>query len=464
MKTAACAKHFAVHSGPENLRHEFNALTSPKDLEETYLPAFEAAVKDANVESVMGAYNRVNGEPCCGSSTLLGYYLRDKWGFEGHVVSDCWAVRDFHENHKVTQTPAQSAALAISAGCDINCGCTYEHLLNGVKEGLVSETDIRTSAYRALLTRMKLGMFDTDCEYDAISYDVVGCEKHVELALKMAEESMVLLKNDGILPLDKNRIKSIAVIGPNAYRQIALFGNYHGDSADYVTNLDGIRNAVREGIRVFYSAGCHITKRSDDMLARPDRLKSEAISVAKAADVVILCMGLDSEIEGEQGDAGNADAAGDRKSLFLPEVQQELCRSIMALNKPTVLTLNSGSCLDIHEFEEKSNAILQCWYSGEQGGNALANILFGDTSPSGRLPLTFYYNDQPLPDFTDYSMRNRTYRYIRTKMLYPFGYGLSYAQTCLERLRLSWEGEELRGTVQVKNESKRKTEEIIRSI
>lgn len=461
LKTAACAKHFAVHSGPENLRHEFNAVVSPKDMAETYLPAFESAVKDAHVESVMGAYNRVNGEPCCGSKRLLKTLLRDQWGFDGYVVSDCWAVRDFHENHKVTETPAQSASLALSMGCDINCGCTYEHLLKGVREGLISEKDIRRSAFRALLTRMKLGVFDKDCEYDAIPYEAIGAKEHVQLALKMAEESAVLLKNDGILPLNRDSVKSIAVIGPNAYRQIALFGNYHGDSAEYVTNLDGIRRLAGENIRIFYSAGCHVTKKADDFLARPERLMSEAISAAKAADVVILCMGLDSEIEGEQGDAGNADAAGDRISLMLPEVQQELCRKVMEVGKPVILVLNSGSCLDIHEFEAKSSAIMQCWYSGEQGGTALANLLFGITNPSGKLPLTFYYNDQPMPAFTDYSMQNRTYRYVKTKMLYPFGYGLSYVQTRLHHLELFRDGEAIRGSIQIKNEGIGDTDEVI---
>lgn len=266
LKIAACAKHFAVHSGPEALRHEFNAVVSEKDLWETYLPAFETAVKDADVESVMGAYNRTNGEPCCGSKRLLVDILRGEWGFQGHVVSDCWAVRDFHETHKYTARPEESASLAVRMGCDLNCGCTYERLLTGLEKGLITEEEIRRSAVRLFTTRYALGMFDEDCPYNEIPYRVVAQPENKKAALTAAEESMVLLKNDGILPLKEESLESIGVIGPNAYSQAALYGNYHGDSDEYITNLDGIRRAVGDKIRIFYSQGCHLYIAADDPL------------------------------------------------------------------------------------------------------------------------------------------------------------------------------------------------------
>ena len=260
LKTAACAKHFAVHSGPEGVRHEFNAVTNNKDLYETYLPAFEACVKEADVESVMGAYNRTNGEPCCGSKTLLVDILRGKWSFKGHVVSDCWAIVDFHMNHKVTSTATQSAALAIKNGCDLNCGNVYLQMMLAYKEGLVSEEDITRATERLMATRIRLGMFNDDCEYDEITYEVNDCKEHNKLSLEAARKSMVLLKNDGILPLDKSKIKSIAVIGPNADSKIMLSGNYYGTASKYTTILEGIHDEVGEDVRVYYSEGCHLYK------------------------------------------------------------------------------------------------------------------------------------------------------------------------------------------------------------
>lgn len=426
LKIAACAKHFAVHSGPEALRHEFDARVSEKDLRETYLPAFETAVKDAHVESVMGAYNRTNGEPCCGSKRLLVDILRGEWGFDGHVVSDCWAVKDFHENHKYTSRPAESASLAVRMGCDLNCGCTFERLLEGLQEGLITEEEIRRAAVHVFTTRYALGMFDEDCPYHSISYTVVNQPSHRKAALEAAEKSMVLLKNDGILPLSKDRIKNIGVIGPNAYSQAALYGNYHGDSDEYITNLDGIRKAAGEEIRIFYSQGCHLSRISDDALCRPGRLFSETAAVAKCSDVIVLCVGLDESLEGEQGDASNADASGDKKNLYLPESQQFLVEKVLLLGKPVIMVINSGSALDLSAYESKVSAIIQSWYSGQKGGEALGNILFGKTNPSGKLPLTFYYDSQPIPDFTDYHMAGRTYKFVEAAPWYPFGYGLSY--------------------------------------
>lgn len=464
LKTAACAKHFAVHSGPEKLRHEFNAVVSKKDLYETYLPAFEACVKEADVEAVMGAYNRTNGEPCCGSKTLLKDILRGKWNFSGHVVSDCWAIADFHLYHQVTSTATESAALAIKNGCDLNCGNVYLQLLLAYKEGLVSEEDITIAAERLMATRIRLGMFDENCEYNNIPYEVNDCKEHSELALNVARKSMVLLKNNGILPLNKEKLKSIAVIGPNANSEIMLKGNYSGTASKYVTILDGIHESVEDDIRVYYSEGCHLYKDRIQGLAQPDDRLQEAISIAERSDVAILCLGLDSTIEGEQGDAGNSDAAGDKIDLNLPGNQQQLLEKIIGTGTPVILLVGAGSALTFNGAEEKCAAVLDLWYPGSRGGKAVADLLFGKCSPSGKLPVTFYKNEDDLPAFEDYSMKGRTYRYVESEVLYPFGYGLTYSNIELSNLRVSEvkkDFEYVDVTVNVKNIGNFDTEEVI---
>lgn len=464
LKVAACAKHFAVHSGPEAERHSFNAEVSPKDLRETYLPAFEACVKEANVESVMGAYNRVNGEPCCGSKTLLVDILRGEWKFRGHVVSDCWAVQDFHLHHKVTATAPESAALAVKNGCDLNCGSTFGNLLIALKEGLITEEDIDRSVTRLMITRMKLGMFDKEehVPYAKIPYEVNDCKEHRELAREVAIRSMTLLKNDGILPLDLKKIKSVAVIGPNADSRKALMGNYYGTASQYVTVLEGIRNFCGDDIRVFYSVGSPLADRYSEGLSRmlgegPDRL-SEAVSCAEKADVTILCLGLDETLEGEEGDQGNQYFSGDKEDLSLPKCQTELLEAVLSTGKPVVVVVLAGSALDLRLADEKANAVLQAWYPGEEGGNAVASVLFGKSNPGGKLPVTFYRSTDDLPDFRDYSMKGRTYRYIESEPLYPFGYGLSYTTYEYSDLTLSAEkisaGESLECSVRVKNTGK----------
>ncbi|HHT77220.1 MAG TPA: glycoside hydrolase family 3 protein, partial [Clostridiaceae bacterium] len=291
MKSAACAKHYAVHSGPEALRHEFDAVVSDKDLWETYLPAFEACVREADVESVMGAYNRTNGEPCCGSHTLLSEILRSKWGFKGHVVSDCWAIRDFHEHHRVTKTAVESAALALDAGCDLNCGNMYLHLKSAWMQGLVTDEQVTESAIRLFTTRFKLGLFD-HTEYDDIPYDVVACQAHLDMSIRAAEKAMVLLKNDGILPLDKDALKTVAVIGPNANSRRALIGNYHGTSPRYITPLEGIEDYLGDSVRVLYSVGSELTFNRSEFLAQPNDRIAEAVYTAEQSDVVVLFVGL----------------------------------------------------------------------------------------------------------------------------------------------------------------------------
>ena len=434
MKAAACAKHYAVHSGPEAERHSFNAVVTKKDLYETYLPAFKALVKEAKVEAVMGAYNRTNGEPCCGSKTLIRDILRGDWRFEGHFVSDCWAIKDFHEHHKVTHTAVESAAMALNAGCDLNCGNIYLYIMKAYQDGLVTEEKITTAAERLFTTRYLLGLFDGS-EYDQIPYEVVECKSHLELADKVTEECLVLLKNDGILPLNKAKIKTVGVIGPNANSRASLIGNYHGTSSEYITILEGIKREAAEDIRVFYSEGSGLVNSKTEGLAYDNDRISEAVIVAEHSDVVILCLGLDESLEGEEGDAGNNYASGDKVDLQLPEPQKILMEAVAKVGKPTILCLTAGSAIDLSFAQEHFNAILLAWYPGARGGSRIAKTLFGKSSPSGKLPITFYNSLEELPAFEDYSMAKRTYRYISGEAMYPFGYGLTYGNCVVKQAK-----------------------------
>ena len=467
LKTAACAKHFAVHSGPEALRHHFDAKATKKDMFETYLPQFEACVKEAKVESVMGAYNRTNGEPCCAHSYLMDELLRGEWKFEGHFVSDCWAVRDFHENHKVTSRPEESVKLALEKGCDVNCGCTYQRILDAYKEGLIDVEVLKRSAIRLFTTRFLLGMFD-ETEYDKITYDVIECKEHLALASRMARESMVLLKNNGILPLDKDKIKTIGVIGPNANSRVALIGNYHGTSSRYTTVLEGIQDYVGDDVRVLYSEGCHLFGPKTEALGKDyDRL-SEAKTVCDYSDVVVLVLGLDETLEGEEGDTGNAYSSGDKKDLNLPPSQIKLLETVIETGKPFVVCVMAGSAMDLSLADGKADAVVQVWYPGARGGKEVAKLLFGDFSPSGKLPVTFYYNLDGMPEFEDYSMKGRTYRFLEKAPLYPFGYGLSYSNVVIEKAEIA-KGDNFRSAsndgmtivVSVKNEGKIDTDEVL---
>ena len=427
MRAAACAKHFAVHSGPEALRHEFDARVTDKDLWESYLPAFEACVVKGRVEAVMGAYNRTNGEPCCGSTFLLRDVLRGRWGFRGHVVSDCWALKDFHTGHGVTKTPVESAALAMHAGCDLNCGVMYLHLLTALADGLVTEEEIHESAVRLFTTRFKLGLFDST-EYDAIPYDKIECKEHLALSLEAARKSMVLLKNNGILPLQRKNIRTVGVIGPTADSRLVLKGNYYGTSSRYTTILEGIQEEAGEEIRVLYAEGCEMAADRTEPLAMPHDRESEAVAVALSSDIVVLCLGLDETLEGEEKDEGNHYGSGDKEDLSLPLVQRRLLDRVASVGKPVILILTAGSAIDLYEADARCAAVLLAWYPGARGGIAAADILFGKVSPSGKLPVTFYRSLSGLPDFTDYSMKGRTYRYIEQSPLYPFGFGLTYGR------------------------------------
>ena len=468
LKAAACAKHFAAHSGPEAERHHFNAIVSKKDLWETYLPAFEAAVREAQVAGVMGAYNMLNGEPCCGSKTLLKDILREEWEFNGYVTSDCWAIKDFNEGHNVTTSIEESSALAVKNGCDLNCGCAFASLMKGHQQGLVGDQEIDDAVVRLMLLRMRLGMFDDPekVPYASIPYEKNDCEEHRSVALEVSKKSLVLLRNkNGILPLNRKQIKSIAVIGPNADSRAALEGNYSGTASEYITVLDGIREAVDQNTRIYSAEGCHLFKNSMSNLSEKyDRL-AEAVSAAERADVTVLCLGLDAGLEGEEGDTSNEFASGDKPNLNLPGTQQRLLEAVVETGKPVVLVMFSGSALAINWADEHADAVVQAWYPGGQGGRAVASLLFGDFSPSGRLPITFYRSEQDLPDFHDYSMENRTYRFMKAEPLYPFGYGLAYTQfeyghPVVDKSSIT-AGDEIQVHTQIKNTGKYASDEIV---
>jgi beta-glucosidase len=438
LKVVATPKHFAVHSGPEALRHRFDARVSPKDLRETYLPAFHACIVEARAKSIMGAYNRTNGEPCCGSRTLLVDILRGEWQFDGFVVSDCWALKDFHESHEVTKTPEESAALAVKMGCDLNCGCTYEHLPSAVNQGLIAHADLDVCLERLFSARIELGMFDPEVRvpYARIPYEVNDSDCHAELALVATRESIVLLKNqNALLPLSRD-VRSIAVIGPNADDPSVLVGNYHGTPSRSVTPLSGIRAAVSPATKVWYAEGCKRTGDQTDGVD-PSAILSEARSMAERADVVVLFLGLGAEIEGEQGVAQNSAAEGDKTTLALPGLQERLLEEVVGVGKPTVLVLLSGSALSVGWADEHVGAILQAWYPGQAAGTALADVLFGGYSPAGRLPIGFPRSLEDVPDFASYAMKGRTYRYLEKEPLYPFGFGLSYTRFDYSNLTLS---------------------------
>lgn len=460
LKLVATAKHYAVHSGPEKDRHVFNAVVSERDLRETYLPAFKALVKEAGVHSVMGAYNRTLGEPCCGSARLLQKILREEWGFNGYVVSDCWALNDFHVNHKVTATPEETAALALKNGCDIECGQLYGALLAACQNGLVQEADIDRALHRLFAARFKLGMFDPEGKvpYAKIRPEVVNCGKHRKLARRMACESMVLLKNNGILPLRKE-LRSIAVVGPVAMNPMALLGNYTGFAPQMTSILEGVLGKVSPGTQVAYHKGCDLTG------GNPTRLNpKDGIDVIpfKDMDAIIAAVGYTAELEGEEG---CTEAEGDRGRYGLPGHQQHLIEVLRQIGKPLILVVTAGSPVDLNWAAEHADAILLAWYPGEEGGNAVADVLFGDYNPAGRLPITFVKSYDQIPEFADYNMAGRTYRFMKEAPLYPFGYGLSYTTFAYSNLRLSRKSaglnEDVTVSVDVRNTGKRDGDEVV---
>ena len=460
LKAAACAKHFAVHSGPEPLRHQFNAVIDQRDLRQTYLPHFEALVTEAKVEAVMGAYSAVNGHPCCAHPQLLKEILRDEWGFDGHVVSDCGAICDIYKHHKYVKTPEEAAAAGVNAGCDLNCGRTYAHINRAVKLGLISEQTVDRSVKRLMMTRMRLGMFDPPemVPYSNISPNVINCPEHRTLAMEAARESIVLLKNEGnLLPLSKD-LKRVAVIGPNANEIDVLMGNYEGTASRTVTHLEGIRNAVNSESEVLYVEGCEI-------IGQKDRGFSDAVAAANKSDAVIMVMGLSPRIESEEGNAPDSQGNGDRVEISLPGRQEELLKAICATGKPVVLVLLGGSSVAIPWASENVPAILMTWYGGQEAGTASAEVIFGDYNPAGRLPITFYRSLDQLPPFEDYRMAGRTYRYFQGEPLYPFGFGLSYTTFAYENLEIAKHevtpGESIKVSATVTNTGQREGDEVV---
>lgn len=451
MKVAACAKHFAVHSGPEHERHEFDAKPTPKDLHETYLPAFEKLVR-GGVEAVMGAYNRVYGEPACGSKFLLEETLRKRWGFRGHVVSDCGAIDDFHRHHKVTQDSAASAALAVRNGCDLNCGCTYNDLILAVRAGQITEAEIDTALGRLLATRFKLGMFDRaeSVRWTKIPESVIDCAEHRALARRAAAESFVLLKNkDNLLPLP-TAPRSMLVVGPTAANIGAMLGNYYGISSRIVTFMEGLVARAPEGCRVKYRPGCPLSQDGAPGV-------NYTFGAAAMSEVVVAVLGLDPTLEGEEGDTVASPLGGDRVRIELPENQRVFLKELRQNSKKLILVLTGGSALAIPDEHELADAVIYAWYSGCEGGAALADLLFGDIAPSGRLPVTVPRRTEDLPAFNDYSMRGRTYKFSAVEPLYPFGFGLSYAKVSYDALTLSTsslsDGQSLEVTAKVRNTS-----------
>ena len=612
-KTIATVKHFAVHSGPEPERHYFDAVTDERDLRETYLPQFEMSIKEGDAYSVMCAYNRYNGEACCGSDKLLNGILRDEWGFKGYIVSDCGAIADIYEHHKVVASPEAAAALAVKSGCDLECSTVYQHLKEAVKDDLISEKQIDVAVKRLFTARFKLGMFDPPemVKYTHIPYSVVDNKAHQELALEAARKSIVLLKNENhILPLKKD-IGTVAIIGPNADQWLTLLGNYNGTPSDPITPLRGIREKLAGHSKVLYAQGselaeglptfekipadvlfhgkngkgleadyynnrnfngsvlftsvdpvldanwhdksprkdmdadnfgviwngeivpehsgiyqlgiittCKVSIYLDDSLiiftayhyrdeygdprlkksspvkleagkkykikveagesygdalvqlvwalqgTGPSKnLKKEALKVAEKADVVVMCMGLSPRLEGEQMDVDiDGFIGGDRTKLTLPDVQEELLKEVYALGKPVVLVLINGSALAVNWSNDHIPAIVEAWYPGQAGGQAIADVLFGDYNPGGRLPVTFYKSVNDIPPFEDYNMKGRTYRYFTGNPLYPFGYGLSYTSFKYDNLQVkdSYKtGDTVTVSVNVKNTGNIAGDEVV---
>ncbi len=470
LKLVATPKHFVAYSGLEHERHFFDAKVGKKDLFETYLPAFEACIKEGKAEGIMGAYNRVNGEPCCASKYLLQDILREKWKFKGHVVSDCGAIKDIYQDHKVVKTGAEAAAMAINAGCDLICSLgialkknrkiRWDWINNAVQEGLLTEDVIDKALKRLFRAKFLLGMFDPPemVPYTTIPYEVNDSETHRQLALQAARKSMVLLKNEeNVLPLKKD-IKKMAVIGPTAENKDVLLGNYFGTPSRYTTILQGIKEKVTGKTEIYYAEGCPLKEKSEDGFG-------EAIKIAKEADVIIMVLGISPRLEGEEGQAIESDLFGDRIDIGLPGSQNSLLKVIHNLGKPMVLILTGGSALSFVQAKEMIPAILFAWYPGEEGGKAVADVIFGDYNPAGRLPITFYKNVDQLPESRNYNMKGRTYRYFEGDPLYPFGFGLSYTNFHYENLDISTDkvriGEDILISVELENTGGNFGEEVV---
>jgi beta-glucosidase len=460
LKSAAMAKHYAVHSGPEALRHEFDAQVSMKDLWETYLPAFEALVTEADVEGIMGAYNRTNGDPCCAHPYLMQEVLRKQWGFDGYFVSDCWAIVDFHSGHKIVETAPEAAALALNTGCNLNCGSTYPELLASIEQGLTTEKMVDQNLRELLPTRFRLGLFDPigSGPYDQIGPEVIGCDAHLKLSREAATKSIVLLKNkDQALPLSKD-INSVFVCGPTAAHAQALLANYYGVSNNLQTIVEGVVGKVSPHTSVKYRQGA--------LLDEKNRNPIDWFSgVAAESDVTIACVGISQLIEGEEGESIASRHKGDRVDIGLPANQIEFLKTLRGKAKKLIVVMTGGSAIACPEVYEMADAFLYVWYPGEQGGSAIGDLIFGDAVPSGRLPITVPMSVEDLPPYEDYAMANRTYRYMEKEPLFPFGFGLSYTTFTYSDLKLSSEKIKMGSSVEVEvtitNRGKYRGEEVV---
>jgi beta-glucosidase len=466
MLAMACAKHYAVHSGPESLRHRFDVEPSERDLYETYLPQFERVVREGHVAGVMGAYNSVLGVPCCASALLMDDLLRKQWGFDGYIVSDCDAIGDIWRSHRYAKTAEEAAADAVKAGCNLCCGGDYNALVRAVQQNLVTEKDIDRALTYTLWTRFRLGLFDPADKVPYSKYTIQDNDtpEHQQVALELARQSLVLLKNNGILPLDRSKLKRIAVIGPNGKSTSMLEGNYHGSASRPISILSGIQQLAGTNIEVTFAMGSPITTNrataawsaQDNTTTRPlAELAAEALANAAQADVIIYVGGLTPAQEGE---------GFDRNSIELPGVQEQLVQALQATGKPVVMVNCSGSAVALPWEDEHLPAILQAWYPGESGGQAVAEVLFGKVNPSGHLPITFYRATADLPAFTNYSMTGRTYRYFTGRPLYAFGHGLSYTKFNYSGGKLAAKKIAASGTANVtftvKNSGKRDGDEV----
>ena len=461
LKVAACAKHLIAHSGPERLRHEFNAMPPMKDFYETYSPAFITLIQQANVESVMATYNRVFSEPCTGSPFLTMELLRDKWGFKGHVVSDCGALVDIYEGHQYKETPEEAAALALSAGVNLNCGPTYSnYLLKAINMGLATDDQVDFALKGMLRTRFKLGLFDPAgiSPYAHLDEKTIDSPEHRRLAREAAAKSVVLLKNNNVLPLRKDARKYY-VFGPNAASIDALIGNYYGMSADMRTLVEGVSGHVSPGTSIEYKHAILIDQPNVNPI-------DWSTGEAHTADAIILAMGITGLMEGEEGESLLTAHEGDRQKIELPQHQIDYLKKLRGMgDKPIILVLFGGSPLALGEAAELADAIVYAWYPGEEGGTAIADVLFGDVNPSGRLPITFPKSTAQLPPFEDYSMKGRTYRYMNDEPLYRFGYGLSYTEFTYSEAKVSASkikrGEPVEVSVKVTNSGKTAGEEVV---
>ena len=431
LKVGACAKHYAVHSGPEATRHEANVEPTKRDLFETYLPAFKMLVQEGRVETVMGAYNRVYGESASGSKYLLTDILRNQWGFRGHIVSDCGAVTDIYSGHRIAKTEAEACAIAIKAGLNVECGYSFHHLKEALDQQLLTEADLDKALLPLMMTRLKLGILEPDanCPYNHFDEREICSQANTDLARRAAQQSMVLLKNNGVLPIAKD-IHTLFVSGPGASDVFCLMGNYFGVSNRYSTYLQGIVDKVSNGTTVNFRPGFMPSSPTLNSI-------NWAVDEAAGAEVSIIVMGNDGNMEGEEGESIASDTRGDRVNLSLPKPQMDYLRAVKAKKKDKIVViLTGGSPIDLREISEIADAVVMAWYPGQEGGYALGDLLFGDVNFSGRLPITFPKDDSLLPPLEDYSMQGRTYKYMKDNVMYPFGYGLSYGRVSYGEAKL----------------------------